>query len=319
MSRVLVTGAAGFIGSHTCGALLVHGDTVVGLDNFDPYYDESAKRANAAALSRSRAFTFVAGDVRDRNAMAKAIAGCDAVLHCAARPGVRASWDAADEYHATNVRGTADVVAACLAAGVRRFVFASSSSVYGDGPTPFLEDCALAPLSPYAESKARAEDVCRDFGREGGAVAIVRLFSVYGPRLRPDLALHRFVRNLAANRPLPRYGDGTTQRDYTHVDDAVRGLLSALDWTSHGHACCEAFNVGSGQPVMLNDMIATLADVMQRCARIEAMPAQRGDVRRTWADLGKASRSLRYRPTVGLRDGLHSLRRWYEESHGLTA
>jgi UDP-glucuronate 4-epimerase len=197
-------------------------------------------------------------------------------------------------------------------------VFASSSSVYGNAPTPFVEETPLAPESPYAESKALAEEACRAFGRGGGSVAIVRLFSVYGPRLRPDLALHRFVQCLAADQPVPRFGDGTSARDYTHVSDAVRGLIGALEWTTHGQPCCEAFNVGSGRPIGLDELIATLGEVMGRHARIEALPRQRGDAWRTWADVSKAARALAYRPRVGLLDGLHSLRRWYEEAHGRT-
>jgi UDP-glucuronate 4-epimerase len=316
--RILVTGAAGFIGSHACEALVGAGRAVLGLDNFDPYYDEATKRASLHRLAASPGFTFVAGDVRDPGILRNAASACDAVIHCAARPGVRESWGKAALYHDINVRGTAAVVAGCREAGIRRMVLVSSSSVYGDGAPPFLEDAALAPISPYAESKAAAEDVCRVFGQNEGSVAIVRLFSVYGPRLRPDLALHRFVRSLVAGQAVPRFGDGSSARDYTHVDDAVRGLVAALEWTAHGRPRCEAFNVGSGRPVMLDALIAALAGVLGRPARIQALPDQRGDARCTWADLAKASRSLGYQPRVGLMDGLQSLRRWYEESHGTT-
>lgn len=317
---VLVTGAAGFIGGHMCRALLSAGHTVTGLDNLDAFYDPAAKRARLRDLEQAPGFSFLQGDVRDAGALARAIAESEAVVHFAARPGVRDSWQAPELCASVNVGGTTAVLDACRRAGVRRIVIASSSSVYGDGATPFREDAPLEPLSPYAASKVAAEAECLAFGRRGdGTVAIVRLFSVFGPSLRPDLALHHFVRRLAADEPLVRFGDGSSSRDYTHVDDAVRGLLAALAWTAHQQPCCEAFNVGSGQPVSLTDLIGALEDVMQRRARIQPQPVQRGDAHCTWADLSKAGQVLGYQPRVGLMDGLRSLRRWYEEGHGHAA
>jgi len=240
--RVVVTGAAGFIGSHASERFLDAGVCVTGIDSFDTFYSRIVKERWVAALSVRRGLSFLEHDIRDVAGMARAIAGADAVIHLAARPGVRSSFDDPGAYVGLNVWGTAAVLEACRRAGVSRVVTASSSSVYGETvPAPFAEDARdLRPTSPYARSKLAAERVCqRHAARDGLQIAVLRFFSVYGPRQRPDQAIMRFTHQLAGGGALERYGDGRAERDYTHVDDVVQGILRAVQWTA-----CAAFTNG---------------------------------------------------------------------------
>ena len=235
MTRVLVTGAAGFIGSHVAEALVARGDTVVGLDNFDPFYPRAVKEANLAALRAGPRFTFVEGDIRDAAGVRALLDAGTVVVHLAARAGVRPSIEQPAEYVSINVDGTTAMLEAARAAGARGFVFGGSSSVYGDtAPVPFREDfAAVEPISPYAATKRAGELLCATYAHLFGLrVLSLRFFTVYGPRQRPDLAIHRFTRLLAAGEAVQRYGDGSTERDYTYVDDIVQGVLAAVDWSA---------------------------------------------------------------------------------------
>jgi UDP-glucuronate 4-epimerase len=321
VSRVLLTGAAGFIGSHVAEYLVARGEDVVGLDNFDPFYPRALKEGNLVELRRSSRFRLVEGDIRDRVLVAGLLEPGGAVVHLAARAGVRPSLDDPALYASVNVEGTAVLLEAARRSGVRRFVFGSSSSVYGDtAPVPFSEEWpALEPISPYAATKRAGELLCATFAQLYGLRAIaLRLFTVYGPRQRPDLAIHKFTRLVSEGRPVPFFGDGSSERDYTYISDIVAGVLAALDWTAlpGGEGALEIVNLGESRTTRLDALVALIARAVGREARLERMPAQPGDVRRTCADVRKAGRLLGYRPATTVEEGIPRFVRWYEEAHG---
>jgi UDP-glucuronate 4-epimerase len=324
-ARILVTGAAGFIGSHVCEALLARGDEVIGLDNFDPFYDRPVKERNLEGLRRAAGFRFVEADiVRD----SLPLDGVSVALHLAARPGVRPSLEDPASYSETNVTGTVRVFEAVRRAGIRRIVFGSSSSVYGDAtPPPFAEDAPAAwPISPYAASKRAGELMAQTFAHLYGLqIACLRFFTVYGPRQRPDLAIHRFTRLIAAGQPVRMHGDGSSERDYTYITDCVDGVLSAVEWTGRprpggdgkgGGGVAEPINIGGGERVRLDRLIDLIGRTLRRDVHIERHGDQPGDVRLTAADLRRAERELGYRPTVGIEEGIQQFVRWYEATHG---
>lgn len=318
-ARVLVTGGAGFVGWHVARALLQAGCKVRVVDSFDPFYARGFKERGVALLRGSARFEFITGDVREEAVLHDALSGAAAVIHLAARPGVRQSLTEPATYRSINVNGTHVVLAAARAAGVRRVVFASSSAVYGAGAMlPFREDAPLGePLSPYAVTKREGEGLCREFAEAGvGRVAIVRLFSVYGPRQRPDLALHAFARRIARDESIPQFGDGSATRDYTHVHDVVDGMLAALNWTNSVDPACEVFNLGTGRPVRLDSLIAKLGAAMGRTPRIELRPAHPADLPGTWADTNKARTVLGYAPQVELDAGIAEFVTWFGETYG---
>jgi UDP-glucuronate 4-epimerase len=319
MTQLLVTGAAGFIGSHVCGAALAAGHQVVGLDNFDPFYARALKEKGLATLTNHAGFTFVEGDIRDGDAVDTALDGVDVVLHLAARAGVRPSIESPELYTSINVDGTVTLLERCYRRGLRRFVFGSSSSVYGDAtPVPFREDAAAVdPISPYAATKRAGELLCRVYTHlHDFRIASLRFFTVYGPRQRPDLAIHKFTRLIAEGRPIPQYGDGSTERDYTHADDIVRGVLGAVRWVEADGPAYEIFNLGESQTVRLDRLIALIAEALGMEPVIERLPMQPGDVRCTYADIGKARRVLGYDPRVSIDDGIPRFVRWYQEAYG---
>jgi UDP-glucuronate 4-epimerase len=316
--KVVVTGAAGFIGSHVCEALIAQGQQVVGVDNFDPFYPRAIKEGNLKSLRSHPAFRLVEADVA-RDALS--MDGVAAVLHLAAKAGVRPSLEAPAAYAEANVTGTARVLDAARRAGVGRVVFGSSSSVYGDAtPAPFAEDApALEPISPYAATKRAAELLAHAFAHlYPMRIICLRFFTVYGPRQRPDLAIHRFTDSIARGHPVRMHGDGSSERDYTYISDCVDGVLAALARTEAAGAAgsVELLNIGGGERVRLDRLIALIARALGREARIERHPDQPGDVRLTDADLHRAERALGYRPRVGIEEGIRNFVRWYEETHG---
>lgn len=306
MKRVVITGGAGFIGGHLTDALLRRGWRVTAFDNFDPYYPRALKEARLAVHRGRPGFAFTEGDARDGAAIGGVLAGAEALVHLAARPGVRASISAAGTYVDANVRGTARTLAAAAAARVRRVVFASSSSVYGMGRVPFGEDTTPArPASPYAATKRAGELLCARFvERTGARAAVVRLFSVYGPGQRPDQAIHRFATRLARGEAVECYGDGSVTRDWTHVDDAVRGLCAALAWTSHGPPACEVVNIGAGRDLSVARVIEVIGEGLAMRPMVLRRSEAPGDVPATLADVRKATWLLGYRPRVCLEDGI---------------
>jgi UDP-glucuronate 4-epimerase len=319
-TSVAVTGAVGFIGSHVCQRLLDDGYTVRGLDNFDPFYPRSIKEEARAALSRSSRFRFVEGDIRNADHVRSAVDGASAVIHLAARAGVRPSLEDPVLYGSVNVVGTTVVLEACRAAGVRRIVFGSSSSVYGDDTQPpFREDAtAVRPVSPYAATKRSGELLCEAFAHLYGLrIASLRFFTVYGPRQRPDLAIHKFTRQLLEGQPVQQFGDGAAERDHTHVSDIVQGVMGALAWTEADEGGHEIFNLGESRTIRLDRLIALIASALGVTPRVEVRPPQPGDVLRTFADITKARAHLAYHPTVKIEDGIPEFVDWYRRWRGL--
>ena len=319
---VLVTGAAGFIGGHCCRALLEQGHRVIGIDNFDPFYQRELKEQALAELRSREGFRFVEGDIRDGSLLAPSLSGVDAVLHLAARAGVRPSIESPELYASINVAGTVTLLEACRQAGIRRFVFGSSSSVYGDStPVPFREDAPVAdPISPYAATKRAGELFCRVYAHlHGFRIAALRFFTVYGPRQRPDLAIHRFTRLLSEGRPIPQFGDGSSERDYTHIDDILNGVSGALRWTEPAEPGFEVFNLGESRTVRLDQLIALIGEAMGVTPAIERHPPMPGDVRRTCADVDKARRVLGYRPGISIETGIAAFVAWFQARHDRTS
>jgi len=311
--RIIVTGGAGFIGSHLVDRLLDDGHEVVAVDDFDPFYPRAVKEANLASASARPGFRLVELDVRDA-AGVEALAretGPDAIAHLAARAGVRPSIAAPALYTQVNVVGTVNwLEAAARLDSPPRFVYASSSSVYGDRDEgPFREtDPVDRPVSPYAASKRACELMAHTFHHlHGLPITGLRFFTAYGPRNRPDLAVSLFADRIERGEPLVMFGDGGTRRDYTYVGDIVDGVVRAIDRC----AGLNLYNLGGSRPVELREMIRTLAEAMGKPAIIERAPEQPGDVRQTFADVSKAERELGYAPSTPLREGLERFVAWY--------
>ncbi|MDI1435141.1 NAD-dependent epimerase/dehydratase family protein [Polyangium sorediatum] len=313
--KLLVTGIAGFIGSHLAERLLDRGDTVVGLDSFDPYYARSIKERNLARV-RGRAHV-VEADLLDEAAVAEILSATDfdVVVHLASLAGVRPSLAVPARYQRVNVEGTTRLAELARARGVRRFVFASSSSVYGASKRlPFAEDDrADEPMSSYAASKRAAELVLRalvhthDLG-----VTCLRYFTVYGPRQRPEMAIHAFCRAIDRGETIELYGTGTASRDYTYVDDVIDGTLRAIDRVDDGY---RVYNLGAGgTPTTLNEVVALLAEALGKPARVHRGPAIVGDVEHTIADIRAAKAALGYEPRTGIREGIRKFVDWYSRT-----
>ncbi len=312
---VLVTGAAGFIGSHLVDRLLASGEEVVGLDAFDDFYPRGIKEANLREARDHATFTLVEGDIRDDVLVARLPDRIDAIVHLAARAGVRPSIERPVLYADVNLRGTSVLLDLAARRGIRPFVFASSSSVYGNAPTvPFSESFPVDhPISPYAATKKGGELLCHSAVHLHGLRCIaLRFFTVYGPRQRPDLAIRKFARLLLEGAEIPRFGDGGSARDYTWVDDILGGIRASLDWCRAAEpAAFEVVNLGESEPIPLERMIGTLAAALERTPRIRALPPQPGDVERTWADLAHARRVLGYEPSTPFEEGIARFVEWY--------
>lgn len=327
--NIVVTGAAGFIGSHLCEALISRGHSILGLDNFDKFYDKRIKEANLAALRNLDKFTFGEVDLLDAPALVSIVGSFipDVIVHLAAKAGVRPSILEPDAYIRTNIEGTLNVFEAARSAGCRRMVLASSSSVYGAAQkVPFSEtDFVDNPISPYAASKKSCELLAYAWSHLWGLrTAVLRFFTVYGPRQRPDLAIASFAEKILAGKPIPVFGDGSTERDYTYIDDTVEGVCAAVDWTgreqeadaqpagavAQSRPVCEVFNIGESQTVKLDDLVSKLETALGKKAIIDRRPMQPGDVPRTWADISKSRRVLGYEPKVGIDEGLRRYVDW---------
>ncbi|MGA7673070.1 MAG: GDP-mannose 4,6-dehydratase [Nitrolancea sp.] len=312
---ILVTGGAGFIGSHLTEQLLVDGWRVTVVDDFDPFYDPSVKRHNVAVHARHGNYALVETDIRDIERLRTELTGdFNAIVHLAAKAGVRPSIQDPLEYQDVNVRGTHNLLEFAREREISQFVFASSSSVYGISPSvPWREDDpVLMPISPYAATKVSGELLGKVYSHLFGIRFVaLRFFTVYGPRQRPDLAIHKFARLMLDGKPIPVFGDGTTRRDYTYIDDIVAGVQSAINYRE---SACEVINLGNNNTVSLMEMIETLADVLDVDPRLQFMDEQPGDVPQTWADLGKATQLLGYRPATEFRDGLAQFANWLKLS-----
>jgi len=315
--KVLVTGGAGFIGSHTVERLLADGHEAGILDSFNDYYDPAIKRENIRAI-RDR-ITLHEGDLRDGDFIEQVFAtgGYDAIIHLAARAGVRPSIDAPELYIDTNIKGTFYLLEACKRHGISRFVFASSSSVYGvNKKVPFAEgDPILQTISPYAMTKMAGEQMCSNYSALYDIHTVcLRFFTVYGPRQRPDLAISKFTRLIHEGKPIDKYGKGDTARDYTFIEDIVEGIIGALIYTDKSDAPkCEILNLGGSQTVTLNEMISTIETALGKKAIINEMPEQPGDVPLTSADVTKATQILNFRPTTHIAAGIPRFVKWWLE------
>jgi UDP-glucuronate 4-epimerase len=312
--RILLTGAAGFIGSHTAEALLARGDEVVGLDNFNGFYDPSLKRRNAAAVQRTggERFRLVEGDITDEGLLDSLFARerLDAIVHLAAWAGVRPSIQRPEIYADVNVRGTVNLLERARRHRVMRFVFASSSSVYGGrSEVPFREtDPVDRPISPYAATKKAGEVLCYTWHHLHGLhVSALRYFTVYGPRQRPEMAIHKFTTMMARGEAIPMFGDGSTARDYTYIDDIVRGTVAALD-RCEGY---EIYNLGEERTTTLRELIELLGRALGVEPRIRPEPNQPGDVPITFADVSKARARLGYQPTTPMEEGVRRFVEWF--------
>jgi UDP-glucose 4-epimerase len=316
--RMVVTGAAGFIGSHLVERLLAAGHEVVGIDSFEDYYPRRFKEANIAVARSADRYTLLEenllqmadGDSAGAGRLDEVVAGADCVFHLAAQAGVRASWGESFRiYSDNNVLATQMVLEACRRRGVPKVVYASSSSVYGDtDELPMHEEANCRPVSPYGVTKLAGEQLCRLYWKNHGVPTVaLRFFTVYGPRQRPDMAFHLFLRALHEGRPLEMYGTGGQTRDFTFVDDIVSGIVLAM-----GGADGAVYNLGGGSRVTLLEAIRTLESVAGLTAEVRGEDVQAGDVRHTWADLSRARDELGYAPQVTLEEGLRREAEWYK-------
>jgi UDP-glucuronate 4-epimerase len=311
--KVLVTGAAGFIGSHLSERLLDDGWTVVGVDNFDDFYDPKIKRRNIKSCLKNKSFQLVEADIRDIAAVDKVVTDdVEIVVHLAAKAGVRPSIEQPVLYADVNVNGTAVLLQAAKKHKIKKFIFGSSSSIYGNNKkVPFSEnDNVDFPISPYAATKKAGELICHTYHHLYGiSIMCLRFFTVYGPRQRPDLAIHKFARLIEQGSPIPIYGDGTMMRDFTYIDDIIDGTVAAM-------AKCTGFNIynlGESRPVSVNDLVVEIEKALGKKAVKEYLPPQPGDVERTYADITKAARDLGYRPSTTIQAGLKKFATWLRQ------
>jgi UDP-glucuronate 4-epimerase len=319
VTRVLVTGAAGFIGSHLVEALVRRGDEVVGIDNFDPFYARGMKERNLRDMGRLPGFHFHEQDMLDVEALRALLTPDTVIAHLAAKAGVRPSIADPVGYAQANVTGTAAVLEAARRAGVSRIAFGSSSSIYGDStPAPFREDAvAVEPVSPYAATKRAAELLIQAVAPIYGLrCAALRFFTVYGPRQRPDLAIHAFARRMVEGEMITLYGDGTQARDYTYCDDIVVGVTAAIDWTATAPMGLEPFNLGGNRSVPTGVMVAELAQALGIEPKLQWGPMQPGDVQRTAADLTRSGATLSYAPVTPFPEGIRRFVAWFREAYG---
>jgi|SRR6266496_4460489 len=312
--RILVTGGAGFIGSHLVEKLLAAGHEVVILDDFNDFYDPQIKHANIAGFAKDVTVYHV--DLRDGGSVRSLFhrEKVDAIAHLAARAGVRPSIQHAQLYCDTNVSGTLHLLEAARVTGVERFIFASSSSVYGASKTiPFSEEQHLIQtLSPYGATKVAGEFLCSTYSHlYQMRVVALRYFTVYGPRQRPDLAIHQFIRRIYAGQPIDQFGDGSTRRDYTYIDDVIQGTMAALQYQGPLY---DVFNLGESETIQLKELISAIENALGKKAKVNRLPEQPGDMPLTCADISKARKLLGYKPTTKLSEGLQKFIDWFLRS-----
>ncbi len=311
--KAIVTGAAGFIGSHLCQRLLGEDWAVIGVDNFDDFYDPEIKRDNIKRCLQNKQFRLVEADIRDTAGMNKVMSdGADIVVHLAAKTGVRPSIAQPALYADVNINGTVALLEASRKNNVKKFVFASSSSVYGNNKkVPFSEeDNVDFPISPYAATKKSCELICHTYHHLFGiSITCLRYFTVYGPRQRPDLAIHKFARLIEQGKPIPVYGDGSMMRDFTYIDDIIDGTIAAINR-------CDGYNIynlGESRPITVNNLIAEIEKALAKNATKEHLPLQPGDVIRTYADVAKARTELGYKPKTEISEGLKRFIDWLRQ------
>lgn len=311
--KVLVTGGAGFIGSHLCEKMLGRGYQVICLDNFSDFYSPKIKRDNITNASKQRNFTLVRGDILDNELLEGIFSKnqINKVIHLAAFAGVRPSLIAPVKYIDVDIKGTVNLLEVARKYGVEQFIFASSSSVYGiNKKVPFSEeDDTNLQISPYATAKKAAELYCQTYHfLYQIPVTILRIFTVYGPRQRPDMAIHKFTQLISKDEPIQMFGDGSSKRDYTYIDDAIQGILSALENVYQ----FEIFNIGSSKLVSLKDLIEVIGKSFGKVPNIENFPNQLGDVPITYSDISKARNLLNYQPQTSIEEGIKKFIEWFK-------
>ena len=316
--RALITGAAGFIGSHLTERLLADGWQVTGLDNFDHFYDPQIKRCNIADCLENKNFQLIEADIRDSAACDSTIgSGIDIIIHLAARAGVRPSIADPTLYADVNINGTMTLLEAAKNHNVKKFIFGSSSSVYGNNKkVPFSEDDSVDfPISPYAATKKAAELLCHTYSHLYGiSMTCLRYFTVYGPRQRPDLAIHKFAKLIEQDKPIPVYGDGSMMRDFTYIDDIINGTVAAINRLTNHASRFTIYNLGESSPISVNDLITELEKALGKKAVKEYLPPQPGDVEQTYADVTKAARDLSYNPSTPIQTGLAKFVDWLRKT-----
>ena len=314
MRSILITGGAGFIGSHLVDRLLSEGDWQVSVvDDLNDFYDPAIKRANVSVHERNPNYQLFEADIRDKATLGKIFEEnkFSCIVHLAARAGVRPSLDQPQLYAETNINGTLNLLELARRGGTRQFVFGSSSSVYGiNARVPFSEDDPIRqPISPYAATKAAGELLGHTYSHLYDLRCVcLRFFTVYGPRQRPDLAIHKFARLIGEGKPIPVFGDGSTRRDYTFIDDIIAGVRAAIDYTSSDY---EVINLGESRTVELRELISLLEKELGATAKIDRQPLQPGDVPQTYADITKARRLLDYNPQTQIEEGLARFVKWF--------
>ena len=312
--KVLITGAAGFIGSHLSERLLDDEWLVVGVDNFDDFYDPQIKRWNIASCLKNKNFQLVEADIRDSAAMDRTIGdGIEIIVHLAARAGVRPSITQPLLYADVNVNGTIVLLEAAKKHKTDKFIFGSSSSVYGNNEkVPFSEDDNVDfPISPYAATKKAGELICHTYHHLYRiSITCLRLFTVYGPRQRPDLAIHKFAKLIEQGKPIPVYGDGTMMRDFTYIDDIINGMVAAMQKCSDFNI----YNLGESRPIAVNDLVTEIEKALGKKAIKKYLPPQPGDVERTYADVTKAVNELGYNPSTTIQTGLAKFVTWLRQN-----
>ena len=317
MNNILVTGGAGFIGSHLCERLLTDGVKVICLDNFDSFYDPNIKIRNVERVKKKspELFELVTGDIRNPEHLKGIFQEnqIDFVVHLAARAGVRPSISDPLLYQDVNIRGTIVLLESCKAHGIKNFIFASSSSVYGENQrVPFTEkDLDIQPISPYGATKRAGELLCYSYHHLYGMnIACLRIFTAYGPRQRPEMAIHKFARLIDRGERIPIYGDGSSRRDYTYIDDLIDGILGVIRY----HKGFEIYNLGESQTTSLKELIRLIEEALGKKATVEMLDPQPGDVSVTYADITKAKRMLKYQPEVKMEEGIKRFVEWYKKN-----
>lgn len=322
MRTILITGGAGFIGSHLSERLLREGNKVLVIDNFNNYYDPAIKRNNIEEVKKTCVennisldnYKVFEGDIRDNEFLKEVFSNkIDSIIHLAAMAGVRPSIEAPSLYYDVNITGTVNLLEICRENNIKQFVFASSSSVYGNNEkVPFAEsDMVDNPISPYAATKKSGELLCHTYHHLFDMnIACLRFFTVYGPRQRPDLAINKFTTLILEHKEIPFYGDGTTSRDYTFVDDIVSGIVSSINYVNTNDTVFEIFNLGGDKTVSLIEMVETIEDILGKKAKLNKLPMQPGDVNRTCADIAHSRETIGYNPKTTFKEGMKKFIEW---------
>ena len=322
MRTILVTGGAGFIGSHLSERLLKEGNKVLVIDNFNNYYDPKVKRNNIEEVKKTcidngiplENYEVFEGDIRDKEFLKEVFSNkIDSIMHLAAMAGVRPSIQDPSLYYDVNITGTVNLLEICRENNIKEFVFASSSSVYGNNEkVPFSErDRVDNPISPYAATKKSGELLCHTYHHLFDMnIACLRFFTVYGPRQRPDLAINKFTSLISEGKEIPFYGDGRTSRDYTYVDDIVSGIVASINYVNSDKKVFEILNIGGDKTVSLIEMVETIEEVLGKKAKLNRMPMQPGDVNRTCADISHSKEVIGYNPQTTFKDGIRKFIEW---------